>query len=297
MLSFSDYHQRCTTRIEQFLEQHLAQTTTIPNPLQKAMHYAVLNGGKRLRPLLVYATGEALGASLKILDGAAAAVELIHSYSLVHDDLPAMDNDDLRRGKPSCHKAFDEALAILTGDALQSLAFQMLSDAELNPVNTDLQIKMVRTLSEATGGFGMVGGQAMDIYNTNQQSALETITTINQKKTGVLITASILLGAIAAGCQDPTSLEALKEYGHCIGLAFQIQDDILDVIGETSTLGKTKGKDSTLEKSTFPTLMGLKAAQEYAQALHEKALCSIQFLDSRGQQLASLSEFIIKRVS
>lgn len=301
MISFNDYHQACTTRIEHFLERLLPKPTAVPTRLQEAMRYAVLNGGKRLRPLLVYATGEACGAELSTLDGAAAAIELIHSYSLVHDDLPAMDDDDLRRGKPSCHKAFGEALAILTGDALQALAFQLLSDAQLNPVNANLQIKMIRILAETSGAFGMVGGQAMDIeqeHTTEPSNAsLERVCAVDQKKTGALITASILLGAIGAGCQDQKQLIALEQYGSFIGLAFQVQDDILDVTGNTATLGKTQGKDSTQNKATFPALMGLTAAYQYAQELHEKALLSIKFLASRGQHLASLSEFCIKRIS
>lgn len=298
MIDFSAHQQRCVSRIENFLDSVLTvNPENTPTRLEEAMRYAVLNGGKRLRALLVYSTGKALGAKWATLDAAAAAVELIHSYSLVHDDLPAMDNDDMRRGKPSCHKAFDETLAILTGDALQTLAFQLLSDSQLNPLSPEQQIRMIRILSESSGASGMVGGQALDMEATKSELplSLEQLSALHQQKTGALITASVLLGAIAAGCQDPKRLMALEQYAHSVGLAFQIQDDILDVTSNRETLGKTAGKDVLQEKSTFPAIIGLASAKQYIQSLHQKALDAIQFLEEKGTHLTSLSQLIIQR--
>jgi len=291
---FDEYREKCATRIEHFLKRVLPETEN--TRLQQAMRYSVFNGGKRLRPLLVYATGEALGVSPEMLDAAAGAVELIHCYSLVHDDLPAMDNDDLRRGKPTCHKAFDEALAILTGDALQSLAFQLLSDNQFNTVSSMLQVKMIRILSETSGAYGMVGGQALDMENLGKTATLEALSALHQQKTGALITASVLLGAIGSGCQDSKQLMAFERYAECIGLAFQVQDDILDVIGNTATLGKTQGKDVQQHKTTFPALLGLEGAKHYAQDLHEQAVESIAFLKQKGERLIDLSQFFIERL-
>lgn len=296
------HQQRCFARIEEFLDSLLTlNNENTPARLHAAMRYSVLNGGKRLRSLLVYTTGKALGAKWTTLDATAAAVELIHSYSLVHDDLPAMDNDHLRRGKPTCHKAFDEALAILTGDALQALAFQTLSDAQLNPIHAEQQIKMIRILSETCGASGMVGGQAMDMDVERLQAqlplSLEQLCTLHQQKTGALITASVLLGAIAAGCQDPQSFVALENYSHAIGLAFQIQDDILDLTSDTQTLGKTAGKDALQEKVTFPTLMGLEAAQQYVHNLHQNALTAIECLEEKGKHLSAVSQLLLERIS
>lgn len=298
MMDFKDHQERCILRIEQFLDKLLSLNLEhIPIRLKEAMRYSVLNGGKRVRALLVYTTGKALGAKLEALDAAAAAVELIHSYSLVHDDLPAMDNDDWRRGKPSCHKAFDEALAILTGDALQALAFQLLSDSQLNPISPAQQIRMIRILSEASGALGMVGGQVLDMEATKSTSTLEVeqLSTLHQQKTGALIIASVLLGAIGADCQDPEQLMALEQYAHSLGLAFQIQDDILDITSDTETLGKTTAKDILQEKATFPSIMGITAATQYIKSLHQKALNAIQFLEEKGQHLNALSQLLIER--
>jgi geranylgeranyl pyrophosphate synthase len=290
---FDEYREACATRIEHFLDQILPQTKH--TRLQQAMRYSIFNGGKRLRPLLVYATGEALGAKSSTLDAAAASVELMHCYSLVHDDLPAMDNDDLRRGKPTCHIAFDEALAILSGDALQSLAFQILSDNQYNTVSSIQQLKMLRILAEASGFLGMVGGQALDMQTLGITPSLEALCAMHQQKTGALITASILLGAIAAGSQDPKQLLALEQYSECIGLAFQVQDDILDSVSDTYTLGKTQGKDRAQQKTTFPALLGLEGAKQYAQTLHDKAVSAVSFLNN-NERLIALSQFFIERL-
>lgn len=295
MKDFDACSQKWTQRVEKFLEKLLPIPIT---PLHNALRYSVLNGGKRLRPQLVYATGEALGHAIDLLDPAAASVELIHCYSLVHDDLPAMDDDDFRRGKPSCHKAFDEATAILTGDALQALAFQTLSDPELTPVHPKNKIAMLQILAKQSGVEGMILGQAMDMSAMNNPSvSFETLCAIHQKKTGALIEASVSLGALASTHEvDQSTLSHLQEYSRCIGLSFQIQDDILDVIGITKTLGKTAGKDKQQNKSTFPSQFGLEGSKKKALELHKQALESIAPFGNKGLRLAKLSERFITRI-
>lgn len=302
--NFEIYKQARLVRIELFLTNILEQENSLP--LFEAMQYAVLNGGKRMRPLLVYATGEALGCSVEFLDAAAAAVELIHCYSLIHDDLPAMDNDDLRRGKPTCHKAFGEATAILAGDALLTLAFQTLSDSTLNPIPAEQQIQMVRTLSEKSGMKGMVEGQALDLASegNHQVISFENLCYLHHKKTGTLIEASVALGAIgslgsASSIKANENIQAiipkLQEYARCIGLAFQIQDDILDITSNTETLGKSIGKDQKQNKSTFPSRLGLDKAKQHTLDLHQQALKAIAFLGNHGRYLVKLSDLFINR--
>lgn len=297
------YHQSRIEQIEAFLDKQLPNTTQ--SPLFEAMRYAVLNGGKRVRPLLVYATGEALGSAPELLNAPAAAVELIHCYSLIHDDLPAMDDDDLRRGKPTCHKVFGEATAILAGDALLTLAFKILSDPELNPTPAEQQIQMVQVLSEKSGMNGMVGGQALDLASEGNHHAisLEELRQIHYKKTGALIEAAVTLGAIGAiglgtletSQKNKSYITKLQEYARCIGLAFQIQDDILDIESSTETLGKTTGKDQKQNKATFPSRLGIDKSKQYANALHQQALEAISFLGTDGHCLVKLSEACISR--
>jgi geranylgeranyl pyrophosphate synthase len=305
-MDFDFYLKNRVERIERYLAKCLSlETATHLPPLEtdslvQAIRYSVLNGGKRLRPLLVYLTGEALGTPLKQLDAPAAAVELIHCYSLIHDDLPAMDDDDLRRGKPSCHKAFDEATAILAGDALQTLAFQILSDSELNIVPAAQQIQMINILAKKSGLTGMVGGQALDLAAEGRGPtfSIEALCQIHHQKTGALIEASVLLGALAAELSTPPDLLlALQTYATAIGLSFQVQDDILDVEGETALLGKTAGKDQQQLKATFPQLLGLTEAKEYARNLHQQALNAINCLNEKGLYLAKLSELFINRLN
>lgn len=277
--------QNYKDRIEHYLEDFLSIKNFNANLLEP-IRYSVLKAGKRIRPILVYMTGEALGAALNILDAPAAAIELIHCYSLIHDDLPAMDNDDLRRGKPTCHRAFDEATAILAGDALQSLAFELLSDPIQNPVSPSQQIKMVQILAKASGIMGMVDGQSLDMaYSTNptkadddknnkgqkQNISIEMLATIHQKKTGALIQAAVQLGGIAANCQDAKIMTSLQDYAENLGLAFQVQDDILDVEGKAPILGKNPGQDAALHKQTFTKLLGLESAKIYMQKLYQEA--------------------------
>lgn len=294
------YLEYCKNRSTDFLDQLLIHYAKPPHPnLWQAIHYAVLNGGKRIRPALVYATGEILGVSPDHCDVPAAAIELIHCYSLIHDDLPAMDNDDLRRGKPSCHKAFDEATAILAGDALQSLAFEILSHADIPVLSPTQKIAMIQQLSKASGFHGMVGGQALDMQSSLNALNTDVLCNIHLKKTGALIQTAIQFAVIAADCQDSKIVEALENYAKCLGLSFQIQDDILDVEGSKNQLGKNPGKDSEQNKATFPELMGLDAAKKYANTLHHEALshlATVFSLEEKGKRLAEISEFFIRRL-
>ncbi len=282
------------TRIEEKLKLYLPNMDSTPKRLHQAMHYTVMSQGKRLRPLLVYATGASLGANLNILDTPAAAVELIHTYSLIHDDLPAMDNDDLRRGQPSCHKAFDEATAILVGDSLQSLAFELLANQN-NFFNSTIQLQMIQTLANASGSYGMTGGQILDLQAEAQQIDMTQLEIIHKSKTGALIRASVKLGALAAGCEDHDSLYQLDQYAGHIGLAFQIQDDILDVEGNTQTLGKQSGADTTHQKATYPAITSLHDAKKRVALLNEQALDTLKTLSFETSLLEQLSHQLTHR--
>ncbi|MCH9644730.1 MAG: polyprenyl synthetase family protein [Gammaproteobacteria bacterium] len=281
--------------IEQQLKKWLpAKNAAQQSKLNEAIHYAVFNGGKRLRPTLVYLTGTTLGAGLDSLDYAAMAVELIHCYSLVHDDLPTMDDDDLRRGKPSCHKAFDEATAILAGDALQCLAFEILAYERDTP-SRKLQLKMIRVLANASGSDGMVGGQAFDLASQGQSLQRDQLDQLHLHKTGALIRASVQLGAYAAGCDDSNTLNALDQFANAMGLAFQVKDDLLDIEGKTETLGKPAGTDVKSNKATYPAILG---ASESHQILHElkvKAFDALQLIPDRTESLEQLLDYVIER--
>ena len=288
--------QQQQARIEQALSARLPNSTTLTNQtsqrLAQAMNYSTLNGGKRLRALLVYATGEALGSDLSLLDAPASAVELVHAYSLVHDDMPIMDDDDLRRGRPTCHKAYDDATALLVGDALQTLAFETLCDNALPPLQ---QSKMVKTLAQNSGVFGMAGGQAIDLESVGHNLTLENLQNMHELKTGALIRASVALGALASADVNEAVLAKLDHYAYCIGLAFQVQDDVLDVTADTETLGKTQGADVALNKPTYPALLGLESAQNKAIALIDSALKALEDLPYDTQALAALAGFVVKR--
>lgn len=272
---------------------------TAPGPelarLYEAMRYSVMNGGKRVRPLLAYAACEALGGIAEDANGAACAVELIHAYSLVHDDLPAMDDDDLRRGQPTTHKAFDEACAILAGDGLQSLAFTALLDPSLTTRDAATRLSMVQALAHAAGPAGMVGGQAIDLGSVGlklDQTALEYM---HRHKTGALIEASVRLGALASGRSSSADLDALQSYARAVGLAFQVQDDILDVESDTATLGKRQGADIARDKPTYPALLGLDAAKAYALELRDQALQALSAYGEAAEPLRQLARFIVER--
>jgi len=285
------------TRIERVLEECLGLPDSGTALLSEAMRYSTLGGGKRLRPTLVYLTGESLGAPLSELDSPAAAVELIHVYSLVHDDLPAMDDDDLRRGRPTCHRAYDEATAILVGDALQALAFAVLADETKGHQDPAARLAMIRVLAEATGTSGMAGGQAVDLAAVGQALSIAAIENMHRRKTGALIQGSVLLGALAAGVTDGPRLQALRTFGAEIGLAFQIQDDILDVEGDSSLLGKTTGADAAHNKPTYPSTAGLDAARDRARQLRDAAIGALLPLGARGTALAELAHFVVSRVT
>lgn len=287
----------CQVRVEAALDARLPAAAKLPERLHQAMRYSTLGGGKRLRPLLVYATGQALGVAPDVLDGPACAVEFIHVYSLIHDDLPAMDNDDLRRGKPTCHKAFDDATAILAGDALQALAFHVLAHDPALAVTAEQRIAMVETLAMASGSLGMVGGQGIDLDSVGKELDLPGLEAMHIRKTGALIRASVRLAALARFGLEEGTAERLDRYAKCIGLAFQIQDDILDVESDTQTLGKTQGKDQVNDKPTYPALLGMAAAKEKAGDLIDEALDCLKPLGAGAESLCGLARFIVQRHS
>ncbi|HEX4895175.1 MAG TPA: farnesyl diphosphate synthase [Solimonas sp.] len=278
-------------RLRQSFERWLPASDHYPARLHEAMRYAC-EGGKRLRPLLVYAAGEVLGLSPRSLDAPAAAIELIHVYSLVHDDLPAMDDDDLRRGRPTVHKAYDEATAILVGDGLQSLAFFVLAhdhEAGLEPAQ---RLRMIEVLADAAGSRGMVGGQAVDLASENQHLTLPELEALHIHKTGAMIRACLRLACYAKSPLDSRYLDALDRYGKCLGLAFQIQDDILDIESNSAILGKTAGKDEASRKSTYPSVMGLPAARERAAELFDTARAAINVFGDEAEPLLALARLI-----
>ncbi|QQS55738.1 MAG: (2E,6E)-farnesyl diphosphate synthase [Candidatus Competibacteraceae bacterium] len=293
VLEWSSHYQ---SHANQALDQRLPAADLHPGDLHQAMRYAVLGGGKRIRPVLVYSAGAAVGAVLESLDGPACAVEFIHAYSLIHDDLPAMDNDELRHGRPTCHRVFGEALAILAGDALQALAFQVLAQDPAMIPDSAIRMRMLGLLAQAAGSRGLVGGQAIDLAAVGRDDlTLAELENMHIHKTGALIRASVLLGALSRPEVEPAVLERLDRYAKCIGLAFQIRDDILDVVGDTATLGKTQGADRVLNKPTYPALLGLDGAREHARALHQEALASLEPLGAEADPLRWLATYIVER--
>ena len=288
-------HNIFQQRIDQFLEQKLAGLTVNDKKLHQAMRYGLLIGGKRIRPYLAYITGETLGVDLKDVDGISGAIECIHAYSLVHDDLPAMDDDDLRRGQPTCHKAFDEATGILAGDSLQTLAFDILANHNFSETVKPKQVKLIQQLITAAGYQGMCGGQALDLAATNKMITLEQLETLHSLKTGALLEASVSMVAECSPKISQPEKEALKAYAKFIGLAYQVRDDIIDIISTQEQLGKPCGSDIALNKSTYPALLGLEGAQEKAENLFQQALQALASLPYNTQSLADFATFIIKR--
>jgi geranylgeranyl diphosphate synthase type II len=282
-------------RVERTLEHWLPPEQLHPVALHSAMRYSTLGGGKRMRPALVYGTGQALGISFDSLDGVACAVELIHAYSLIHDDLPAMDDDDLRRGKPSCHKAFGEAMAILAGDAIQALAFEILARDRTMSDDPAVRLHTVELLAAASGSRGMAGGQAIDLAAVGTQLDIAQLEAMHIHKTGALIRASVMMAA-ACGDIDGQESDRLDHFAKCVGLAFQIRDDILDVEGDTATLGKTQGADHAHDKPTYPALLGLEQAKARALALHEDALESLSDFDARADLLRGIAGYVVMRI-
>ncbi|MDP9522755.1 (2E,6E)-farnesyl diphosphate synthase [Pseudomonas putida] len=289
------YQASCQARVDAALEPLFVAPSKELERLYAAMRYSVMNGGKRVRPLLAYAACEALGAPAEQANGAACAVELIHAYSLVHDDLPAMDDDDLRRGQPTTHKAFDEACAILAGDGLQSLAFNALLDPGLSPQADSVRLAMVQALAKAAGPAGMVGGQAIDLGSVGLKLDQQALEFMHRHKTGALIEASVRLGALASARAEQAQLDALQVYAQAIGLAFQVQDDILDVESDTATLGKRQGADIARDKPTYPALLGLEAAKVYAIELRDQALVALQGFGEQAEPLRALARYIVER--
>jgi geranylgeranyl pyrophosphate synthase len=287
-------------RCEGYLESCLTSNDNATARLVEAMRYSVLGGGKRLRPVLVYSTGTALGASLESLDPAAAAVELIHVYSLVHDDLPAMDDDDLRRGRPTCHKAYDEGTAVLVGDALQALAFEVLACEHRGGhagLDAQQRLQQLAVLSHGIGTTGMAGGQAIDLAAAGKPLAAAALEEMHRRKTGALIRASVLLGAIGAGTVAGPEYDALAQYGAQLGLAFQIQDDVLDVAGDAAQLGKATGADAARGKPTYPSVHGLEESRRLACRHRDAAIDAAMTLGARGADLVRLARFVVDRSS
>ncbi len=293
--AFQTFCRSHVERMEGVLGRLLPSEEILPARLHRAMRYSVLGGGKRIRPLLVYATGHCLGVAVEHLDRPAAALELIHAYSLVHDDLPAMDNDDLRRGRPTCHRAFDEATAILAGDGLQALAFQLVAEAGLG-MAPEWQLRMLQALAASAGSRGMVGGQAIDLAAVGHELALPALETMHLHKTGMLIRCAVQLALFAAGQDRGEQYEALLRYADRVGLAFQVQDDILDEIGDLELTGKAmQGADRSRNKPSFVTLLGLSGAQDYARRLLEEALAALLPWGAEADHLRALARLIVER--
>ena len=290
---FSAWMTAHQSGFEDVLRNALPQPDIAPKRLHQAMRYSVLDGGKRVRPLLAFAAGEFAGADVARVNIAAAAVELIHAYSLVHDDMPCMDDDVLRRGKPTCHVQYDEAMALLVGDSLQTLAFQLMAEHPLcdEPVR---QLGMIRLLAEASGSRGMAGGQAIDLESVGKQLLQPELEFMHIHKTGALIRAAVLLGA-QCGKVSQDQLALLDHFGKCVGLAFQVVDDVLDASEDTATLGKTAGKDADYGKPTYVTLLGIHAAREMAKNLHQEALEALAKFGAEAGRLRELADFIVLR--
>ncbi len=288
---FQEWLSAHSTRTESALESLLDSDQTTPKRLHEAMRYAAQGGGKRIRPLLVYAAGSLGDAKVEALDAAAVAIECIHAYSLVHDDLPCMDDDDLRRGRPTVHKAFDEATALLVGDALQTRAFEILANAQCE---VDVRLFMMSSLAAASGSRGMAGGQAIDLDSVGKKLDLAGLKQMHAMKTGALLSCAVQLGGIAAHL-NPTQMTCLKNYSQALGLAFQIVDDVLDATADSQTLGKTAGKDAANDKPTYVTLMGLDYAQKQAKQLQAEAIASLEIFGSKAQALQDLALLVVSR--
>ena len=281
-------------RMESVLDTHLPPADASPATLHEAMRYSVIGGGKRVRALLAYAAGEFCGAKMDVIDMPAAAVEMIHAFSLVHDDLPCMDDDDLRRGKPSTHKQYGDAMALLAGDALQSLAFQLISHDKLLHSATQ-KLQMLHLLAMASGSRGMAGGQAIDLESIGIPLSQAELEHMHIQKTGALIRAAALLGAYSAPQPSDDKLKAVDHYAKSIGLAFQVVDDILDCEADTQTLGKTAGKDAQHNKSTYVTILGVAAAKQLVSELHANAMAALSFYGKEADLLRNLANFITQR--
>ena len=295
MTDFSERLQVYQNSVESALNRWLPESSVQPEKLHEAMRYSVLGDGKRIRPVILYATGEAFGIDLAALNGPACAVEIIHAYSLIHDDLPAMDDDDLRRGRPTCHKAYDDATAILAGDALQALSFHILAHDPDIQVTVQQRLSMIETLAIASGSRGMAGGQAIDLASVGISLTIAELENMHIHKTGALIRASAELGALSVNNVDQDSLARISQYAKCIGLAFQIKDDILDIESDTETLGKPQGSDIAMNKPTYPNLLGMDGAKKAADDLYNEALACLDVFDEQADMLRAIADYIVKR--
>ncbi len=282
-------------RMEGALAARLPASDVIPERLHGAMRYSVLGGGKRIRPALVFATARAVDLTEDEVEAVACAIELVHVYSLVHDDLPAMDDDDMRRGRPTCHKAYDEATALLVGDALQPLAFQLLARDSKLPPSPAIRVKLIDMLAQAVGTFGMAGGQAIDLAVQGMRLDIGQVEDMHARKTGALIRASVLMAAECAPPMDPKLYAALSRFANAVGLAFQIQDDLLDVTGDASTLGKATGADRERAKPTHPAVIGISASQQRVRLLHTQAITALAPFGARADTLRSLAHWLLSR--
>jgi farnesyl diphosphate synthase len=282
-------------RMERALEARLPEPDKVPARLHEAMRYSVLGGGKRIRPALLFATARAVGLSEDEVEAAACAIELVHVYSLVHDDLPAMDDDDLRRGRPTCHKAYDEATALLVGDALQPLAFQLLASDPALPASPAIRLRLIDMLAQALGTFGMAGGQAIDLAVQGMRLDISQVEDMHARKTGAMIRASVLMAAECAPPLDEELYAALTRFASAVGLAFQIQDDLLDVTGDASTLGKATGTDRERAKPTHPAVIGIAASQQRVHLLHGQAINALEPFGDKAESLRSLANWLLSR--
>ncbi|WP_322030258.1 farnesyl diphosphate synthase [Paraburkholderia sp. J76] len=293
-MTFDQWTRQVLDRVESALDHYLPAADVLPAPLHDAMRYAVMGGGKRVRPLLCHAAGELTNATPEALDAAACALEMIHVYSLVHDDMPCMDDDDMRRGKPTVHVKYDEPTALLVGDALQSQAFVTLTSDVLAAPR---QASLVRELALASGSIGMAGGQAIDLASVGHSLSREQLETMHRLKTGALLRAAVRMGALAGETPSAQSLAALDKYAAAVGLAFQVVDDILDVTADSATLGKTAGKDAKDGKPTYVSIIGLDASRALAQQLRADAHAALEPFGARAQRLAELADLVVNRVS
>lgn len=293
MDSVTSFLEQCHAQVDTTLARRLAASRPASGRLLDAMKYSVLGGGKRVRPALCIATAVAVGQSREAALVPACTTELIHAYSLIHDDLPAMDNDELRRGRPTTHIAFDEATAILAGDALQTLAFEWLADAPM--MEDRIRLAMVRELAKGSGHLGMIGGQAIDLESVGKHLSIEHLESMHRHKTGALIVAAVRIGALTAPDLNPVQISALTDYARILGLAFQVQDDLLDIEGDTTVIGKPQGSDQARGKPTYPALMGVEQARQYLAGLLTNALSSLEAFGSEADTLRAMADYVVDR--
>jgi geranylgeranyl pyrophosphate synthase len=290
-----NYIKRCQRLVNATLKKKCPPVSKQPCQLHQAMRYAVLNGGKRLRAAFAYATGEAMGASQEVMNDVCAAIEMIHAFSLIHDDLPALDNDDLRRGKATCHKVYGEATAILAGDALQSLAFEILSALPADALSAETKLDMINFVAKAIGSQGMIGGEELDIRMVKQSVSIKQLERMYLLKTGCLLKTSVVLGALAANCKDNELISHLSQFSDCIGLAFQIHDDIIGISSSTEVLGKKQGADIERDKPVYPLQAGMEGAKKRAQFLYQQSLKHLDKCNMETAKLKALSAYVIER--